>query len=78
MTLPNDTHDPSLRSWVETAQALGCDFPIQNLPFAVFRRAGTAEAWRGGVASGDQVLDLAAVAQAQLIPESDPLAHQAL
>ncbi|MFM8929704.1 MAG: fumarylacetoacetase [Betaproteobacteria bacterium] len=78
MTLPNDTHDPSLRSWVETAQALGCDFPIQNLPFAVFRRAGTAEAWRGGVAIGDQVLDLAAVAQAQLIPEGDPLAHQAL
>lgn len=78
MTLLNDTHDPSLRSWVETAQAPGCDFPIQNLPFAVFRRAGTAEAWRGGVAIGDQVLDLAAVAQAQLIPESDPLAHQAL
>ncbi|MEY3187018.1 MAG: hypothetical protein RL675_842, partial [Bacteroidota bacterium] len=27
---------------------------------------------------GDQVLDLAALAQAQLIPQSDPLAHQAL
>jgi len=78
MTLLNDTHDPSLRSWVESAQAPGGDFPIQNLPFAVFRRAGRAEAWRGGVAIGDQVLDLAALAQAQLIPQSDPLAHQAL
>ena len=78
MTLLNDTHDPSLRSWVESAQAPGGDFPIQNLPFAVFRRAGSAEAWRGGVAIGDQVLDLAALAQAQLIPQSDPLAHQAL
>ena len=62
MTLPNETHDPALRSWVATAQASGADFPIQNLPFAIFRRAGRNEAWRGGVAIGDQVLDLAAVA----------------
>ncbi|MBV5295161.1 MAG: fumarylacetoacetase [Curvibacter lanceolatus] len=62
MTLLNETHDPALRSWVATAQATGADFPIQNLPFAIFRRAGRNEAWRGGVAIGDQVLDLAAVA----------------
>ena len=35
--------------------AEGCDFPIQNLPFAVFRRAGSGEGFRGGVAIGDQV-----------------------
>ena len=34
------------------------DFPIQNLPFGRFRRAGTGEPWRIGVAIGDQVLDL--------------------
>ena len=62
MTLLNETHDPALRSWVAMAQATGADFPIQNLPFAIFRRAGRNEAWRGGVAIGDQVLDLAAVA----------------
>lgn len=56
----NETHDVGLRSWVGTANAPGADFPIQNLPFAVFRRRGSAEAWRGGVAIGDQVLDLAA------------------
>ena len=59
----NETHDPALRSWVPSANADGCDFPIQNLPFAVFRRRGTGEPWRGGVAIGDQILDLAAVAK---------------
>jgi crotonobetainyl-CoA:carnitine CoA-transferase CaiB-like acyl-CoA transferase len=39
------------------------DFPIQNLPFGRFRRAGTNEALRIGVAIGDQVLDLAALGQ---------------
>ncbi len=54
----NETHDPALRSWVSTAQVVGTDFPIQNLPFCVFRRQGSSEAWRGGVAIGDQVLDM--------------------
>src|SRR6266446_1251582 len=57
----NDTHAPSLQSWIESANQAGTDFPIQNLPFGVFRRKGTAEAFRGGVAIGDQILDLAAV-----------------
>ncbi len=56
----NETHNPSLTSWVESANQENCDFPIQNLPFAVFRKAGSSEAFRGGVAIGDQVLDLAA------------------
>ncbi len=63
----NETHDPSLRSWVKSAQAAGSDFPIQNLPFAVFCRAGTTEAWRGGVAIGDQIVDLAALRNADVI-----------
>ena len=58
------THDPALTSWVASAQAAGSDFPIQNLPFGRIRRAGSAEPWRIGVAIGDQVLDLAAAAQA--------------
>ena len=56
------THDPAARSWLASANAPGTDFPIQNLPFGVFRRAGTQEPWRGGVALGDQVVDLAALA----------------
>jgi len=55
------THSPKLKSWVESANDPASDFPIQNLPFGVFRRKGTKEAPRGGVAIGDQILDLAAV-----------------
>ena len=60
MTALNATHDPKLRSWVASANEAGCDFPIQNLPFGRFRFAGSNEAFRIGVAIGDQVLDLRA------------------
>jgi len=52
----NETHDASVRSWVESANLPDADFPIQNLPFGVFRTAGTKP--RIGVAIGDQILDL--------------------
>jgi fumarylacetoacetase len=54
----NATHDPARRSWVPSASDPGGDFPIQNLPFGVFRRQG-GEA-QGGVAIGDRVFDLKA------------------
>ena len=57
----NVTHDPALRSWVTSANVSDCDFPLQNLPFAIFRGAGSEESWRGGVAIGDQILDLQAL-----------------
>ncbi len=57
----NHTHHPATRSWLEPANAPMCDFPVQNLPLAVFRRRGKNEAFRGGVAIGDQVIDLAAL-----------------
>jgi fumarylacetoacetase len=66
----NDSHDPNRRSWVESANAPGTDFPIQNLPFAVFRRAGSRESFRGGVAIGDQILDLAALHEARALKGS--------
>src|SRR4030088_475268 len=56
----NETHDAQLASWIESANAPGSDFPIQNLPLGVFRRAGSTENFRGGVAVGDQILDLSA------------------
>jgi len=52
------THDPTLRSWVESANAEDNDFPVQNLPFGAFRRKKSDEPLRIGVAIGDQVLDL--------------------
>ena len=60
----DETHDPALASWVVSANAAHTDFPIQNLPFGRFRRGGTAEAWRIGVAIGEQILDLAGAAAA--------------
>ena len=64
MTPLNETHDPKLTSWVAAANDGRTDFPIQNLPFAIFRRQGSSEAWRGGVAIGDQIVDMAAAVQA--------------
>ncbi|HXI76502.1 MAG TPA: fumarylacetoacetase [Steroidobacteraceae bacterium] len=60
--LLDETHDPRARSWLDSANRESGDFPIQNLPFAVFRRAGSAEEFRGGVAIGDQIIDLAVLA----------------
>ncbi len=73
----NETHNPALRSWVSSANLTGCDFPIQNLPFAVFRRQGSHEAFRGGVAIGDQILDLAAVASSAVFSGEAASAVQA-
>jgi fumarylacetoacetase len=58
MTGLDATHDPARRSWVGSANDGSTDFPIQNLPFGRFRRTGTQEPWRIGVAIGTQVLDL--------------------
>ncbi|HQD15538.1 MAG TPA: fumarylacetoacetase [Ottowia sp.] len=66
MSALNETHDPGLRSWVESANDGRTDFPIQNLPLAIFRRKGSSETWRGGVAIGDQIVDMAAAVQAGL------------
>ena len=63
---PNSTHDPGLRSWVESANVQGTDFPIQNLPFGVFKRKGLNELPRVGVAIGDRVLDVTACRESGL------------
>src|ERR1700676_5464291 len=57
----NETHDPARRSFVESANLPGCDYPIQNLPFGVFRPAPEQRP-RVGVAIGDQIVDVAAAA----------------
>ena len=64
-TTNNETHDPSLKSWIASANTGESDFPVQNLPYAAFRRKGTNESFRPGVAIGDQILDLAALAAKQ-------------
>lgn len=61
--MPDPTTDPSISSFIEVDS--GSDFPIQNLPYGVFR-PGSADIPRVGVAIGDQVLDLAACQDAGL------------
>ncbi|HSY04591.1 MAG TPA: fumarylacetoacetase [Steroidobacteraceae bacterium] len=75
MSALNATHDPALQSWVGSANLPGTDFPLQNLPFAAFRRGGSSDSFRGGVAIGDQVLDLGALHQLGVL---EGLAAQAL
>jgi fumarylacetoacetase len=60
----DETHDPLLTCWVEGAD--GHDvFPVQNLPFCIFSPPGGAP--RAGVAIGEHILDLAAIAD--MLPE---------
>ena len=70
----NQTHDPGLRSWIESANQSLTDFPIQNLPFGVFKHT-SAEAPRIGVAIGDSILDLASFARGGFLKS---LPHQVL
>ena len=76
-TAHDPTTDPALRSWVAGANTPGGDFPIQNLPFGVFRRAGSPEAPRVGVAIGDRILDVAACLAAGLFDHTSEEARMA-
>ena len=46
-----------MRSWVESANAPDCPFPLNNLPYGVFSLPGSDQK-RLGVAIGDKVLDV--------------------
>jgi fumarylacetoacetase len=59
----DQTHDPSRRSWLASANQVGGDFPLQNLPYGVFRPAAGGRP-RIGVAIGDRVLDIPAALEA--------------
>ncbi|HUP53798.1 MAG TPA: fumarylacetoacetase [Longimicrobiales bacterium] len=65
----DQTHDGGLTSWVASANEPGADFPIQNLPFGAFRRSEGEQ--RIGVAIGDRVLDLRALAERGLLGSID-------
>jgi fumarylacetoacetase len=54
----DESNDPTLKSWVESAA--DSDFPIQNLPLGIFSVGERRR--RPGVAIGDFVLDLNAIA----------------
>lgn len=72
----NETHDTKLTSWVESANN-DSDFPIQNLPLAIFRRKNSTETFRGGVAIGTYVLDMAALSSLELFSGDTKIAIEA-
>ena len=73
----NETHDPARQSFVDSANAPGCDFPVQNLPFCIYRPAPGQQP-RVGTAIGDQILDIAVAASilgGPALPISPALDH---
>ena len=73
MNTLDSTHAPELNSWVAAANQANTDFPVQNLPYGRFRRLGSEEPARVGVAIGDQVLDLRLASE--LCPWSDAVSQ---
>lgn len=68
----NATHDAALRSWIESANEPGADFPVQNLPYGVFTDTSDREGGaRVGVAIGNSILDVAkAVKEGVIYPST--------
>lgn len=56
----------ALKSWVASGNDPDTDFPLENLPYGVFRHAHTTQI---GVAIGDQILDVGACASEGLLKE---------
>jgi fumarylacetoacetase len=54
----NETHDPNLKSWVESANDPTSDFPIQNLPFCAYELGEVQPGLGIGFVIGDKILDI--------------------
>lgn len=67
----DETHDPSLKSWVESANDPNTDFPIQNLPLSVWDVTNVgAQGEHVLVPIGDMYLDLDELSEAGLLDSS--------
>ena len=64
----DQTHRIELTSWVPSARVATTDFPPQNLPLGIFRSPERSA--RPGVAIGDQILDLVAVAEQGMLDDT--------
>ena len=61
------THDPLVRSWIESANEEGCEFPPQNLPLGVFELDGLP---RVAAAIGDQIVCVTTLASRNFFSEA--------
>jgi fumarylacetoacetase len=65
---------PLIRSWIDSANAPDCDFPLNNLPYGVFS-VGEGDL-RCGVAIGDRIVDATGLEAAGILradPDADVL-----
>ena len=62
--------DPSLESFIESANDPASDFPIQNLPWGAFATEAKSP-FRLGIAIGDEVLDVKGCVEAGLLDSLD-------
>lgn len=67
----NETHDPNLKSWIESANDPNTDFPIQNLPFCVFVHESFTNHERIGFVIGDFIIDFHSLLEEGLFAEKD-------
>lgn len=67
----NETHDPNLKSWVESANDPGTDFPIQNLPLCVMRHRGEERIFPA-TRIGDRILNLRYLAVSGMLGPRHP------
>ncbi len=67
----NETHDPNVKSWIESANAPDTDFPIQNLPFCIFVHDSFTNHERIGFAIGDFIIDFHSLLEEGLVAEKD-------
>src|SRR5215510_10194609 len=77
----NETHDPNLRSWVESANDPNTEFPIQNLPFCLFRPPRLARRRneglpRLGVGIGDRIFDVYEALKENLLDDAAERANE--
>ncbi|MBC7773048.1 MAG: fumarylacetoacetase [Pyrinomonadaceae bacterium] len=68
----DETHDPNLKSWVESANDPATDFPIQNLPLCAMLRTHDDHSHRHlGVVIGDQILDISMLIEAGMFADGE-------
>ena len=63
----DQTHDPKLESWVESANDPGTDFPIQNLPLCLIEIPGGDEVLATRI--GDRYLNIAKLASSGMLDD---------
>ena len=71
----NNPNNPSLKSWIESANQYDCHFSVQNLPYGVFSDKKNSSK-RVGVAIGEKILDLSLIEKTHLLPVAEGTFNQ--